>query len=340
MNILTMFLTNIPNRESSYNSSQAHILKSMLEETGVKVETPYGKTIPKTTKDDTIYLYHGFGFDSEKPKLNVFGGLDANGFTREHLVWLTNHQGKIVSLEYEFPDLLTILLKKIEKLHQNERSKWDKLNAVNFASKIKENNCLIYPNGVSNKAIIGDSHAYSIFKPGFNVNSVPHKTLHGALKENLMSFLPGGFGKNGEINVIFGNIDVRHHLCRYPIETTINLAKELVKQMNELSDKFNAKVNYYEPLPIENESRKMAKTGWFKGTPFYGTWDERNTVRNILAETVKNECSKFENVNLYKWTDRYLNKQGELDFKYMEGTKGVHLNGEYFPHWRKPNKTY
>jgi len=43
--------------------------------------------------------------------------------------------------------------------------------------------------------------------------------------------------------------------------------------MKELNYKYNATVNFYEPLPIESESRKIAKTGWFKGTPFFGTWD-------------------------------------------------------------------
>jgi len=92
----------------------------------------------------------------------------------------------------------------------------------------------------------------------------------------------------------------------------------------------------YEPLPIENESRKIPKTGWYKGTPFYGTWSERNKVRNYFIETLEECC---DNIKLIKWTKYLLNKKGELDFKCMEKPQSVHLSREYYPYWTGDDAT-
>ena len=56
-------------------------------------------------------------------------------------------------------------------------------------------------------------------------------------------------------------------------------------------------VSIYEPLPIENESRKIPKSGWHKGTPFYGNWTQRNKIRNVFIESLEEYCEKND-INL------------------------------------------
>jgi len=335
MNVLTMFLGNIPNKESSYNSTQAHILKDMLESAGTKVHTPYGKEIPDHAS--TIYLYLGFGFNPIKPTLNIFGGLGANDFVREHLIWLSKHTGDIICLEHEFPNLVTDICNRINKLSSEDTVKWEDFDAKNLMSKVKENKHLVHPAGKSNNIVIGDSHAYSLYRPGYAVKSVPHKTLHGALKEGIASFLPDTFKSGGHIDIMFGNIDIRHHICRQPdTGLAINtLCKNLAGEMEKLATKYKAQVSFYELLPIENESRNLSKSGWYKGTPFYGDWESRNRARNMFNEKITDVLSNTISTRVVKWTNRYMNTAGELDFEFMERPRGVHLSGAHLPFWSR-----
>jgi len=341
-NILTMLLGNLPKPEHSYNSTQGHILKSMLEETGIEVEVPYIEEIPEIGPEDTIYLYLGFGYSPESTDINVFGGMKNCGdFTCEHLKWLSQHKGKVIALEYEFPDYGTIVGNKISGLTDEQMERWKGLNIDNLHRMHKENNHLVFPNdGVANKCVIGDSHAYCLYRPGYVVNSVPHKTLFGALKEGFDLFLPK-LANFDSVSIMFGNIDVRHHLARQenPIESAIKLAKATVDEMQAISDKHDCCVEFYELLPIENESRKLSKSGWYKGTPFYGSWQERNDIRDAFNSEVEKLTDGKAFIQYVHWTDRYLNDRNELDFQFMEKPRGVHLSGRHFPHWTRNPQT-
>ena len=82
-------------------------------------------------------------------------------------------------------------------------------------------------------------------------------------------------------------------------------------------------------LPIENESRKLPKTGYYKDTPFYGSWQERTEAVNIFNETIDLVC----NENGWKslpWPTNILNDKKELSFDAMEKPKSVHLSREYY----------
>ena len=94
-----------------------------------------------------------------------------------------------------------------------------------------------------------------------------------------------------------------------------------------------AVVAAYELLPIENESRVLPKTGYYKGTPFYGSWDQRNAVRLIFKDEMKKLCAQGS-VNFIEWVDPLLNDKGELDFECMEKPKSVHLSRASYPHWQ------
>jgi len=83
----------------------------------------------------------------------------------------------------------------------------------------------------------------------------------------------------------------------------------------------------YELLPIENESRKIPKSGFYNGKPFSGTWEERNNARKLFNEIIHDSGLGI------KWTNYLLNQKGELDFAYMEKPQSIHLSREYYPYW-------
>jgi hypothetical protein len=142
-----------------------------------------------------------------------------------------------------------------------------------------------------------------------------------------------------EIELYFGNIDVRHHLLRQPDPeaATRELAYKYMEAAARLaeiqfkSSGIHVSVKVYELLPIEDESRSIPKTGWYEGTPFYGSMEDRDKIRLIFKEELK----KWEggSTKVFEWVDKLINKDGELDFKYMEKPKSIHLSREFYPHW-------
>ena len=89
-------------------------------------------------------------------------------------------------------------------------------------------------------------------------------------------------------------------------------------------------VAIYELLPLENESRKLPKTGYYKGKPFWGTWAQRAEVRHTFNQAVEKATRRAKFI---RWTDYLLNAKNELDFKFMEKPHSIHLSREFYPHW-------
>ena len=82
-------------------------------------------------------------------------------------------------------------------------------------------------------------------------------------------------------------------------------------------------------LPIENESRKLPKTGFYKGTPFAGTWKERTELVNQFNRSIDEMCER-NGWDCYMHPEVYLNSVKELSFDVMEKPKSVHLSREYY----------
>jgi hypothetical protein len=272
---------------------------------------------------DSIYVYHGndwFG------SLNLFGGMKNYG-NIDNLIRFSkiDKTKKVYSLWIDHPKYSEMLEPRLNgEIHPD----WHKVDWENL--KYIENNAItVREIETVNRAVAGDSHAICMYRPGWFVNSVPFKTLHGALKEGLQTFIE----PHHEIaEFYFGNIDVRHHLCRQPDpeQATRDLAKRYYEQLSQLD---LAKVYAYELLPIENESRVLPKTGYYKGTPFYGSWEDRNKCRLIFKDEMRKLCAKGS-VNFIEWVDPLLNDRGELDFECMEKPKSVHLSRNSYPHWQ------
>lgn len=327
----------ITSRMSSHRAAQGVIYADQLQRSRpndeVYVNMAGERYIEDFNQFDEMYVYHGNDFSGS---VNLFGGV--KGFPYTHnFVNFSKFKGAIHSFNITFPDYFYMLKSKVDDAKSKGKEYqplWDEVDWENLGDIctycIRFDIPVVHPNFLnpSDKISIGDSHAICLYRPGWSNVSIPFRTLHGALERRLITFVPVG-GYN-EIEFYFGNIDIRHHLCRQenPDLAAREIAQEYVKQALEVAKTFNANVKLYEPLPIENESRSIPKTGWYKGTPFYGSWKDRVRVRAAFVD----ELAKSK--MLYRWTDTLLNAAGELDFKYMEKPQSVHLSRDYYPHWQ------
>ena len=327
--LITTPMAPISERISSHRAAQAAIYTDQLRHSGHDVTVNYGGKIEDYNDFECIAVYHGNDWGGT---VNLFGGVKQYG-SIDQIVRLSKFTGKVFSLVIDFPKYSEMIKPRVDK-EPASHPDWKSVDWTNLA-QIETFATVINPNNqfLSTKLAFGDSHAISMYRPGWKVNSVPFKTLHGALNMGLESFVPDNTLAYSEFEVYFGNIDIRHHLLRQPdpIKATKALVAEYVKQCQDLSEKGNAKVTIWEPLPIENESRKLPKTGYYKDAPFYGSWNERNEIRKLFVRELEENVKG--NVCVFKWVSTLMNHKEELDFAYMEKPQSVHLSREFYPHW-------
>lgn len=323
---------------SSHRAAQGVIYADQLKQTGIDVTVNMSLDLyhQDFNKFDEMYVYHGNDWSGH---LNLFGGLKEFPHV-DNFVNFSKFKGKVYSINIDFPDYHKFLFHKIKLMKEkgNEDkidSRWHQVDwdnvkrMVNEAVTVDTNQLILY-----DKAAMGDSHAICMYRPGWMLNSVPFKTLHGALQMGLKSFFPSNKVQFKQIEYYFGNIDIRHHLMRQlnPENACRILVQDYFAAVKKICYEIGCDAKIYEPLPIENPKRSIPKTGWYEGTPFFGTWAERAWIRNVFID----EALKMEthNVKLFRWTNGLCNTKGELDFKYMEKPKSVHLSREYYPHWQ------
>jgi hypothetical protein len=167
-----------------------------------------------------------------------------------------------------------------------------------------------------NNLVVGDSHSISVWQDdSYTLCRNDGKTLYGFLKEkrNLTHY--------NNIIFYFGNIDVRFHLARQsnPIEAT----KELFTKYCEYASKYNATL--VELLPIEDESRKIPKSGMYKGKPFYGSIELRKEIRKTA-----NKIMFDSEIPMLTWPSFFTDEKGNLKFEVMEPKQSVHIRPKYY----------
>ena len=312
-NILNCPFIPVAKRIASHRGAQGVMYGDMIKQAHGQCDVNYGGEIEDHNDYDTMWVYHGNDFSGG---LNMFGGVYGFPYVK-NTVNFSQFKGKIKSIAIDFPPYHEWIKDKLDKAKKDPQPEWADVDLDNLERMFNEAETVVHPNP-TNKLVIGDSHSICMYRPGWTVNSVPFKTLNGALNDGLKTFIPEG--NFNEIELYFGNIDIRHHIVRLDIDV-----KELADRYIEQAKELNAKI--YELLPIENESRKLPQSGYYKGKPFWGTWQERNDARNAFNDYID---SKY---GIIRWTDKLLNAQGELDFACMEKPKSIHLSREHYPYW-------
>lgn len=344
--ILTSPFNAISASVHSHRAAQAVIYADQLKSIGRPVDIDYGNKL-NYADYNVMYVYHGNDFSGV---LNMFGGVkDFGGIDR--IIEFSKFNGACHSLAIPMPNYYKMLKARVDGSDKaNPKWKdvdWDglneKCNGIRSFNRglFFDQNELNYYNERQDKfpknseIVIGDSHAISLYKPGIKMNCIPFKTLHGAMSEGLIeSIVSKHIGSLPDLSLYFGNIDIRHHLCRQPDPTAAakTLAKKYIGHAQRLlNEGIVGSVKIWEPLPIENESRAIPKTGWYKGTPFFGSWHDRNNIRRHFINEL--QMLAKPGIEIVEWTEYLLNDKGELDFKHMEKPRSVHLSRVSYPRW-------
>ena len=320
---------NISTRLSSHKGAWAYLwanqLKHHYESLGEPIEVKVLHNDESWDSYDVIYLDHGMEFNGEA--LNLFGG--AQDEPAKKIERLTKFDPNcLISLDRPMSDYGLLGKNRLKSCSEYWKNMdWDKVSE--YCSKISSlDQCQLAKSIEMNHLLLGDSHSFSMYKPGMVVSRNDGQTLFGALKKGLKSFINPYGREIKKLTLYFGNIDIRHHLMRQnnPEISLKDMLDEYEKQIKNLNLDY---VELISVLPIENESRKLPKTGYFKGTPFAGSWNERTLLVDIFNNKLKEICQR-NGWDFYQHPQIYKNSIGELDFKVMEKPQSVHLSREFY----------
>lgn len=318
-NIINCPFIPIAKRPASHRGAQGVMYGNMIKEKYGHCDINYGGEIKDHNDYDSLWVYHGNDWSGG---INMFGGVYGFPYVK-NTVNFSQFKGKVYSIGIDFPPYHQMVKSKLDSAKKEVQPEWHDVDLENLERMFEEAERIDYPNKTK-KLVVGDSHSICMYRPGWTVNSVPFKTLNGALNEGLESFIK--IETEGPVEFYFGNIDIRHHVCRLEggwEKSVKDLAERYVTEVNNLS----VPGRIYELLPIENETRKIPKSGFYNGQPFHGTWEERNNARKLFNEIIHDSGLGI------KWTNYLLNKKGELDFDYMEKPQSIHLSRKYYPYW-------
>jgi hypothetical protein len=280
------------------------------------------KCIGPIHNSDELFIEHGVNYGGT---LNLFGGADDGLFDRIDHVMKAN---KVTSLDVEMPNWGEQLRKRIGNATTSSKitEKWcDDLSE--WCKKIPslKQEQIDWLDGVS----VGDSHTTSFSHEDDVVLRTNGKTLYGTLRTGLKNELRG-MPPKGFVTFSLGSIDIRHHLMRHIGKHEFgvrDLIKEYVKQGREIEDEFGVDVWYAAPVPVEHEGRKLPKTGYYKGTPFFGSRDARLGLTMHFIELL----NKYSDDKVIMPPKAWYNMDGEEYAKrFMEANSSVHISPEYY----------
>lgn len=314
---ITSLLGTITQRPDSHKGGWTKLLKCQFVDAGYS-------NIKVLDKKDLLSNFDIIVFDlgaEFSGSLNMFGGLNTEVYNR--LKQLSEFKGLFFSWNHKLPSLMSL-----ESRRQNKSTCKEFIESpINFLQIINESlcNCKVFSAlQKRNHLLIGDSHTPSIWNPSMEIYRQDGRTLFGSIKNDLFKDFNYSQGLV-EVTLYMGNIDIRHHLMRQ--ENPWNSIQNLCTEYEEYIAKYfsGLKVNINAMLPIENESRKLPKTGYYKGTPFAGKWNERAALVEIFNRCMKQICLKNE-WQLQEFPTNFKNDIGELPFEVMEKPKSVHLS--------------
>lgn len=241
---------------------------------------------------DYLIVYHGVNF--RPGSFNVIGGINNEVLIRSKKLY--DFKGTIYTLD---------------GFQLSEFSIKRKLDLFDDYKMIKE---IKIPE--RHNLVIGDSHSISVWPDdNYTISRNDGKTLHGFLKQER------DLSNYKHVIMYFGNIDLRFHLARQsnPEQAT----KDLFNRYCEYASKFNSTITQL--LPVEHESRKIPKSGQYKGQNFFGSMEQRKELRLIANDIMKN--SGIPNI---EWPIEFLDEKANLSFDIMEPKQSVHIRPAFY----------
>lgn len=290
---MTGVVNKISTSLSSHGAGWAFACRSALE-TYFNQEVEILKDYTKYNDYDILVINEGVNY--KENVFNFFGGVQQDQILA--LEAFSGFNGELYSVN--LPVDYNVLLQKRKELKDLDLS-FRLPQPIDISS-------------VSDKLVLGDSHSISVYKPGYGLNRNDGKTLHGFLKIGLKQFIPDNIN-----HLIFyaGNIDARFHFCRFGEKNMISKLYELESQLKELSLE---SISLVKLIPAEDISRKLPKTGLYKGEKYFGSRQYRNYMIKLYNDMLESICRR--NLwNILSWNFDYDN----FSFDDMEARQSVHL---------------
>jgi hypothetical protein len=307
-------VTTYSSKKASHKSSWAFLLANQLHFLGLDAEV--------LTKSEDIHQYDIWlvALPMEfQGSYNLFGG--ATDEPAERIKRFLDFKGQIYCLNREMPDVGAFAQSRMKSCS----SLWASLDVESLTKKSNQVQTIELKLN-SGTFVLGDSHSVSVFHPGGNISRNDGKTLYGVIKEGMSNYIPEG---TTHLITYFGNIDIRHHLCRQqnPLDATKKLVHNYFDHLKSLNIE---KVSVVKLLPIEFEGRRIPKTGYYKGTPFIGSQRERTQLMQIFNEEVE-KLSAIYNIGVIEWPSHWYEEDPKyFADTYMEKPGSVHLSREYY----------
>ena len=303
---------------TSHKSGWAFHLANQLKHAGYQnVQVLTDITPWDKTRFDVILIEHGMEF---KGNFNIFGG--ANDDLYHQITRMFAPGIKMYSLHHDMPCVGTLIEKRL-------KTGSDLFKTLEVQIKDAKAICARIPRvdkiTKTNSLCFGDSHSFSQYTPNYMTDRHDGLTLFGTLRRGIRSYVPENIEA---LRIYLGNIDIRHHLMRQdnPSKSLKTMMEEYEQQLIDLEID---NIDVVQALPIENESRPLPKTGYYKDTPFFGTWAERTELVKEFNQLVEAMCGR-NGWKTWKHPEVFLNSFGELTFDVMEKPKSVHIAREYY----------
>jgi len=315
---ITLVGGNLSSSRYSHKAGWAHLWACQLK-------NKFGFDVTVITENqswnhfDRVYLYHSMEFQGT---LNLFGGASEESAKFYERIITVNPNVELISLDIPMPDYGTLCKGRLKSCEDY----WRNVNWDAVTEKCKTIPHFTQADLKLNSLIVGDSHAFSVYDGKSMVLRKDGRTLNGVLKKSIKKeILDHGFDLDSIDTIIsyYGNIDIRHHIMRN--FNVVEYVEMLVKSYEKSLQELGKKIKIVFPLPIEDESRRLPKTGYFEGTPFFGSTKERQEVVRVFSYYLSEMCSsnKWETI---KWpTEWYTISPLSYMKDYMERPKSVHL---------------
>lgn len=267
---------------------------------------------------DILYMDHGANFGGS---INLFGG-----FTDELKQRIDNMMESeiIVSLDRDMPDYGEMLKKR--------KDVTDKDWCDRISEKLSTATTLISSDLQFDKLAIGDSHTAAYSDHNSCVVKQDGTTLYGQVKTDFEYIRRHIKPHHKSLTISLANIDLRHHWYRIYTDW-----RKLYDELFRFCDSTGLDVEYSVPWPIEHEERKLPKSGYYKGQPWWGRREQREDLLYMIKDYLK-ECS----VKTVEYPEEWLKMDPEQYAKErMEGTSSVHLNPNFYRrmNWGQPTNT-
>lgn len=276
------------------------ILKKMIHDYFPENQIDYNP-IPNSWSDyDALFVCESVNFVENS--FNIPGGVQDSHI--EKMQAMANYKGivKFINKVFDFEGF-----NKRIKIENAQFPKGDLIN-------------LFMETGLeSRKCVIGDSHALSVWKPGFGLDWTAGRTLHGFMNRRTPQEINELYDQT---TLYFANIDLRFHLMRQPdpVRATTELFNAYVEFAKQLKD-----CTLVQLLPVEHESRKIPGTGLYKKQPFFGTRADRMMLRTIANNIIADSGLKF-----MTWPETWIDEDGTKMLDILEQKQSVHLRPK---HW-------